>query len=169
MFRKKFSLNTTSDKIFFFRFNIIKNELHNIMRSQLKRVDGEVTALSQRIKALDENLAKSEQFIKTATAALADAVAMEVERQKNAGEEESQNDANDPLSQFDAQMTLLEGKLMEAKYLAAKANRHHSNFRETATTSTSSSQNEETEMVAASAVKQPMTLRRPFTNNSTPK
>ena len=46
------------------------------MRSQLKRVDGEVTALSQRIKALDENLAKSEQFIKTATAALADAVGM---------------------------------------------------------------------------------------------
>ena len=44
----------------FFRFNIIKNELHNIMRSQLKRVDGEVSALSQRIKALDENLAKSE-------------------------------------------------------------------------------------------------------------
>merc|ERR1712241_1443708 len=113
----------------------------NIMRSQLKRVDGEVTALSQRIKALDENLAKSEQFIKTATAALADAVAMEVERQKNAGEEESENDANDPLSQFDAQMTLLEGKLMEAKYLAAKANRHHSIFRENATTtSTSSSQ-----------------------------
>ena len=96
-------------------------------------------------------------------------MAMEVERQKNAGEDESQNDANDPLSQFDAQMTLLEGKLMEAKYLAAKANRHHSNFRETATTSTSSSQNEETEMVAAAAVKQPMTLRRPFTNNSTPK
>ena len=99
---------------------------------------------------------------------------MEVERQKNAGEEESENDANDPLSQFDAQMTLLEGKLMEAKYLAAKANRHHSNFRENATTtSTSSSQNEETDMnmshVTASAVKQPMTLRRPFTNNSTPK
>ena len=28
------------------KFNIIKNELHNIMRSQLKRVDGEVVALS---------------------------------------------------------------------------------------------------------------------------
>ena len=52
---------------FFSRFNIIKNELHNIMRSQLKRVDGEVSAMSQRIKALDENLAKSEQYIKTAT------------------------------------------------------------------------------------------------------
>merc|ERR1719411_2423709 len=131
------------------KFNIIKNELHNIMRSQLKRVDGEVSAMSQRIKALDENLAKSEQYIKTATAALAEAVAMEVERRKNAGEDEDNgSDDSDPLSQFDAQMTLLEGKLLEAKYLAAKANRHHSNFREnaTTTTSTSSSQNEETDM-----------------------
>eukprot|EP00093_Oithona_nana_P007015 07015.XXX_174903_175377_1 [CDS] Oithona nana genome sequencing. len=94
------------------KFNIIKNELHNIMRSQLKRVDGEVSALSQRIKALDENLAKSEQYIKTATAALADAVAMEVEN--------DEEDVNDPLSQFDAQMAILEGKLLEAKYLASK-------------------------------------------------
>ena len=83
------------------------------MRSQLKRVDGEVSALSQRIKALDENLAKSEQYIKTATAALADAVAMEVEN--------DEEDVNDPLSQFDAQMAILEGKLLEAKYLASKA------------------------------------------------
>ena len=105
----------------FFRFNIIKNELHNIMRSQLKRVDGEVSALSQRIKALDENLAKSEQYIKTATAALADAVAMEVERRKNSEENEDEEVDNDPLSQFDTQMAILEGKLLEAKYLASKA------------------------------------------------
>jgi hypothetical protein len=56
------------------KFNIIKNELHNIMRSQLKRVDGEVSAMAQRIKALDDNLALSEQYIKTATATLAEAV-----------------------------------------------------------------------------------------------
>jgi len=103
------------------KFNIIKNELHNIMRSQLKRVDGEVSALSQRIKALDENLAKSEQYIKTATAALADAVAMEVERRKNSEENEDEEVDNDPLSQFDTQMAILEGKLLEAKYLASKA------------------------------------------------
>ena len=90
------------------------------MRSQLKRVDGEVSALSQRIKALDENLAKSEQYIKTATAALADAVAMEVERRKNS-EDENEKEDLDPLSQFDAQMAILEGKLLEAKYLASKA------------------------------------------------
>jgi tropomyosin-1 len=56
------------------KFNIIKNELHNIMRSQLKRVDGEVSAMAQRIKALDANLELSEQYIKTATATLAEAV-----------------------------------------------------------------------------------------------
>ena len=56
------------------KFNIIKNELHNIMRSQLRRVDGEVTAMAQRIKALDQNLELSEQYIKTATATLAEAV-----------------------------------------------------------------------------------------------
>lgn len=97
------------------------------MRSQLKRVDGEVSALSQRIKALDENLAKSEQYIKTATAALADAVAMEVERRKNSGQEEAEKDISDPLSQFDAQMAILEGKLLEAKYLASKASTLSSN------------------------------------------
>ncbi len=44
------------------------------MRSQLKRVDGEVSAMAQRIKALDANLELSEQYIKTATATLAEAV-----------------------------------------------------------------------------------------------
>ena len=87
----------------------------------MKRVDGEVSALSQRIKALDENLAKSEQYIKTATAALADAVAMEVERRKNSPEDTEEEIISDPLSQFDAQMAILEGKLLEAKYLASKA------------------------------------------------
>ena len=102
----------------FYRFNIIKNELHNIMRSQLKRVDGEVAALSQRIKALDDNLAKSEEYIKTATAALADAVAMEVDRNETDLQDEENNN---PLSQFDAQMAILEGRLLQAKYLASKA------------------------------------------------
>lgn len=102
------------------KFAIIKNELHNIMRSQLKRVDGEVTALSHRIKALDENLEKSEHYIKTATATLAEAVEMEVERRKasNCDEDEDEDEA---LSQFEAQMKLLQGKLEQAKCLAAEA------------------------------------------------
>ena len=42
------------------KFNIIKNELHNIMKSQLKRVDGEVVAMAERVRALDADLEKSE-------------------------------------------------------------------------------------------------------------
>lgn len=32
------------------KFSVIKNELHNLTRQQLRRVDGEMTALSARIK-----------------------------------------------------------------------------------------------------------------------
>lgn len=94
------------------KFNIIKNELHNIMKSQLRRVDGEVSAMADRIKALDENLEKSEQYIKTATVALAEAVQYEMENSKDQEKEEN------ALSQFDAQMKLLEGKLLQARKLA---------------------------------------------------
>jgi len=100
------------------KFNIIKNELHNIMRSQLKRVDGEVVALSERIKLFDENLEKSEAYIKVATTTLAEAVQLEMERKEREGED-SQDDS--ALSQFDAQMALLEGKLLQAKVLAEES------------------------------------------------
>lgn len=99
------------------KFNIIKNELHNIMKSQLRRVDGEVSALAQRIKDLDVNLAKSEQYIKTATVALAEAVQYELENRKETQEEEREENA---LSHFDAQLKLLEGKLQQAKLLNAQ-------------------------------------------------
>ena len=124
----------------------------------MKRVDGEVSALSQRIKALDENLAKSEQYIKTATAALADAVAMEVERRKNSPEEEEEI-ISDPLSQFDAQMAILEGKLLEAKFLASKAS--------TMSTTTISSQvpiksENNNEVIVEKPIAVVAKLRRPF-------
>ena len=38
---------------------------------------------------------------------------------KENNEEDSDCDDNDPLSQFDAQMALLEGKLMQAKQMAS--------------------------------------------------
>ena len=126
------------------------------MRSQLKRVDGEVSALSARIKALDKNLAKSEQYIKTATAALADAVAMEVERRKNSGQDEAEEEISDPLSQFDAQMAILEGKLLEAKYLASKA----SNLSTTSQVLPETSENNNEVNVEKPAVV--AKLRRPF-------
>jgi len=100
------------------KFNIIKNELHNIMRSQLKRVDGEVCALSERIKLFDENLEKSEHYIKIATATLAEAVQLELERKEREGDDREDDSA---LSQFDAQMALLEGKLLQAQVLAQES------------------------------------------------
>lgn len=100
------------------KFNIIKNELHNIMRSQLKRVDGEVVALSERIKLFDENLEKSEHYIKIATSTLAEAVQLELERKEREGDDSEDDSA---LSQFDAQMALLEGKLLQAKALAEES------------------------------------------------
>merc|ERR1712008_493626 len=52
-----------------------------------------------------------------ATAALADAVAME----RIADQDHSAEENNNPLSQFDAQMAILEGRLLQAQYLASKA------------------------------------------------
>lgn len=147
------------------KFNIIKNELHNIMRSQLKRVDGEVTALGERIKALDDNLAKSEEYIKTATAALAEAVAMEITDNENSEEN------NNPLSQFDAQMAILEGRLLQAKYLASKASSQTINTTPSNTSEENSSNStvENNNIVSivsaptpAPSEKPPPKLRRPF-------
>jgi len=99
------------------KFNIIKNELQNIMRSQLKRVEGEVNALSTRVKELDKNLEMSEYYISTATAALADAVALQVEESKNRSEEQEKEDNN--LSAFDQHVLFLEAQLKEAKVKAS--------------------------------------------------
>lgn len=97
------------------KFNIIKNELHNIMRSQLRRVDGEVSALAQRIREVDADLEKSEQYIKTATSALAEAVEQQQAEQRQDSREEN------ALSEFDAQMRLLEGKLEQARGLVEES------------------------------------------------
>ena len=135
------------------------------MRSQLKRVDGEVTALGERIKALDDNLAKSEEYIKTATAALAEAVAMEITDNENSEEN------NNPLSQFDAQMAILEGRLLQAKYLASKASSQTINTTPSNTSEENSSNStvENNNIVSivsaptpAPSEKPPPKLRRPF-------
>jgi len=100
------------------KFNIIKNELHNIMKSQLRRVEGEVNALSSRVKQLDKNLEESEFYIKTATATLAEAVAIQVEEAKNSNHDDEDNN---PLSAFDRQVAFLEGQLKGARVLARKS------------------------------------------------
>ena len=84
-----------------------------------------MSALATRIKEFDANLEKSEQFIKTATCALAETVQLEMERKQKKrenNEDDSDCDESDPLRQFDAQMALLEGKLMQAKHMASQDN-----------------------------------------------
>lgn len=100
------------------KFNIIKNELHNIMKSQLRRVEGEVNALSSRVKQLDKNLEESEFYIKTATSTLAEAVAIQIEEAKNSNHDDEDNN---PLSAFDRQVAFLEGQLKGARVLARKS------------------------------------------------
>jgi hypothetical protein len=99
------------------KFNIIKNELHNIMCSQLKRVDGEVNALSARVKAFDQKLEESEQLIRGATMALAEAVAVQIEEAKNRTEADDAEESS--LSAFDQHVLFLEGQLKEARLKAS--------------------------------------------------
>ena len=98
------------------KFNIIKNELHNIMRSQLKRVDGEVKALSSRIKEFDKKLEESERYIREATTVLSEAVALQIEESKNRSEEDEKECE---LSAFDQHVLFLEAQLREARIKAA--------------------------------------------------
>ncbi|XP_023338540.1 uncharacterized protein LOC111709164 [Eurytemora carolleeae] len=98
------------------KFNIIKNELHNIMRSQLKRVDGEVNALSSRIKEFDKKLEESERLIREATCALAEAVTLQIEESKNRNKEDEKESE---LSAFDQHVLFLEAQLREARIKAS--------------------------------------------------
>lgn len=100
------------------KFNIIKNELHNIMRSQLKRVEGEVNALSSRVKQFDTKLEESEKYIRESTSALAEAVALQIEESKNQSEEAEQ-ESN--LSAFDQHVLFLEAQLREARVKARQS------------------------------------------------
>merc|ERR1711902_369266 len=98
------------------KFNIIKNELHNIMRSQLKRVDGEMNAFSSRVKEFDKHLEESEAYIRQATAALAEVVALQAEEDKTQNED-NENESN--LSAFDQHVLFLETQLLNAKMKAS--------------------------------------------------
>merc|ERR1711988_660273 len=95
---------------------IIKNELHNIMRSQLKRVDGEMNAFSSRVKEFDKHLEESENYIRQATSALADVVALQAEEDKSQNED-NENESN--LSAFDQHVLFLETQLRDAKMKAS--------------------------------------------------
>jgi len=100
------------------KFNIIKNELHNIMRSQLKRVDGEMNAFSTRVKEFDKNLEESENYIRQATSALAEVVTLQAEEDKSKNED-NENESN--ISAFDQHVLFLETQLREARIKASQS------------------------------------------------
>ncbi|XP_011184057.1 myosin-9 isoform X7 [Zeugodacus cucurbitae] len=101
------------------KFNIIRNELHNIMKTQLKRAESEVAALNRRIQLLEEDLERSEERLGSATAKLSEAsqAADESERARKILENRSLAD--------EERMDALENQLKEARFLAEEADKKY--------------------------------------------
>ncbi|XP_035231266.1 tropomyosin-like isoform X1 [Stegodyphus dumicola] len=101
------------------KFSVISNELHNIMNVQLKRAEGEVAALNRRIQLIEEDLERSEERLKIATAKLEEASqsADESERMRKMLEHRSITD--------EERMDALEDQLKEARLMAEEADRKY--------------------------------------------
>ncbi|XP_061505361.1 uncharacterized protein LOC1281318 isoform X6 [Anopheles gambiae] len=101
------------------KFNIIRNELHNIMKTQLKRAESEVAALNRRIQLLEEDLERSEERLASATAKLseASAAADESERIRKALENRTNME--------DDRVGILEAQLAQAKLIAEEADKKY--------------------------------------------
>nr|XP_040230158.2 uncharacterized protein LOC120953866 isoform X14 [Anopheles coluzzii] len=101
------------------KFNIIRNELHNIMKTQLKRAESEVAALNRRIQLLEEDLERSEERLASATAKLseASAAADESERARKVLENRALAD--------EERMDALENQLKEARFMAEEADKKY--------------------------------------------
>ncbi|XP_060526136.1 tropomyosin Cha f 1.0101 isoform X3 [Cylas formicarius] len=101
------------------KFNIIRNEIHNIMNGQLKRAESEVAALNRRIQLLEEDLERSEERLATATAKLAEASAAadESERIRKALENRTNME--------DDRVAALEQQLAQAKQIAEEADKKY--------------------------------------------
>ncbi|XP_019877625.2 tropomyosin isoform X6 [Aethina tumida] len=101
------------------KFSIIRNELHNIMNTQLKRAESEVAALNRRIQLLEEDLERSEERLATATAKLAEASAAadESERIRKALENRTNME--------DDRVSILESQLAQAKQIAEEADKKY--------------------------------------------
>lgn len=80
------------------RFRVISNELHNITNVQLKRVEGEVSALKNRIQTLEENLSKEETELRQATAQVSQVV-------KENEEACAEKDTGHEMSELDTQLS----------------------------------------------------------------
>ncbi|XP_039291589.1 tropomyosin isoform X11 [Nilaparvata lugens] len=101
------------------KLSVIKNELHNILNSQLKRAESEVAALNRRIQLLEEDLERSEERLATATAKLAEAsqAADESERIRKALENRTNME--------DDRVGILEAQLAQAKLIAEEADKKY--------------------------------------------
>ncbi|GAB0088153.1 hypothetical protein DMENIID0001_025370 [Sergentomyia squamirostris] len=101
------------------KFSIIRNELHNIMKTQLKRAESEVAALNRRIQLLEEDLERSEERLASATAKLSEAsqAADESERARKILENRALAD--------EERMDALENQLKEARFLAEEADKKY--------------------------------------------
>ncbi|XP_031623003.1 nucleoporin GLE1 isoform X7 [Contarinia nasturtii] len=101
------------------KLNIIRNELHNIMKTQLKRAESEVAALNRRIQLLEEDLERSEERLGSATAKLSEAsqAADESERIRKALENRTNME--------DDRVGLLEQQLAQAKLIAEEADKKY--------------------------------------------
>ncbi|XP_037946707.1 uncharacterized protein LOC119678753 isoform X5 [Teleopsis dalmanni] len=101
------------------KFNIIRNELHNIMKTQLKRAESEVAALNRRIQLLEEDLERSEERLGSATAKLSEAsqAADESERIRKALENRTNME--------DDRVAILEAQLAQAKLIAEEADKKY--------------------------------------------
>ncbi|XP_018799289.1 PREDICTED: heat shock protein DDB_G0288861 isoform X9 [Bactrocera latifrons] len=101
------------------KFNIIRNELHNIMKTQLKRAESEVAALNRRIQLLEEDLERSEERLGSATAKLSEAsqAADESERIRKALENRTNLE--------DDRVAILETQLVQAKLIAEEADKKY--------------------------------------------
>ncbi|XP_021953048.1 tropomyosin isoform X7 [Folsomia candida] len=101
------------------KFSIIRNELDNVTKVQLKRAEAEVAALNRRIQLLEEDLERSEERLNTATTKLAQAsqAADESERIRKMHENRA--------SLEDDRIAILEANLAQAKLIAEEADKKY--------------------------------------------
>ncbi|XP_055342220.1 tropomyosin isoforms c/e-like isoform X1 [Paramacrobiotus metropolitanus] len=101
------------------KFQIIGNELHNIINVHMKRAEAEVAALNRRIQLLEEDLERTEERLKSATSKLEEACAAADESERNRKVLESRSITDED------RCAVLESQLAEARLMAEDADRKY--------------------------------------------
>lgn len=91
------------------KFNIIKNELHNIQKSQLRRAENDFSSFNKRIESQENDLHSWEKELKSAQNTLIE-TSTAIEKAKKAKER-----AVDEMISYDECMSVLEEKLKEIR------------------------------------------------------